>query len=252
MSSELTQPERIRYLKQLQLPEIGETGQKRLKGASVLIIGAGGLGSPVSLYLAAAGVGRLGLVDSDKVELSNLQRQVIHSTETVGELKTRSAAELLRSLNPEIFVEEKHLRLSSVNANEIVADYQVLVDCTDNLSTRLLINRACVDQQKPMIHGAVYRYEGQVSVFDSRSGPCYQCLFQKMPDETQIPDPATNGLMATSPGVIGTLMANETLKYILGIGTLLIGRLLTVDLFSMHFQELHIQKNPQCPVCSHL
>ncbi len=250
MSTKLTQSEGVRYLKQLQLPEIGDTGQKRLKESSVLIIGAGGLGSPVSLYLAAAGVGRLGLVDSDKVELGNLQRQVIHSNGTIGELKTRSAAEALKSLNSEIAVEEFPSRFTSQNASEIAVDYQLVVDCTDNLSTRLLINRVCVEQQKPMIHGAVYRYEGQVSVFDSRIGPCYQCLYPKMPDETLIPDPATNGLLATSPGVVGTLMANETLKYILGIGTLLIGRLLMVDLFSTHFQELHLQKNPHCPVCS--
>lgn len=250
MSTDLTQSERERYLKQLQLPEIGEAGQKQLKEGSVLIVGAGGLGSPVSLYLAAAGVGRLGIIDSDKVELSNLQRQVIHSTETIGDLKTRSAAEALKSLNPEIVVEEIPSRFTSQNASEIAKKYHVLIDCTDNLPTRLLINQICVEQQKPMVHGAVYKYEGQVSVFDSRVGPCYQCLFPQMPDEKKIPDPAMNGLLATSPGVIGTLMANETLKYILGIGALLTSRLLVIDLLSMHFQELHIQKNSQCPVCS--
>ena len=251
MMNELTPSEKIRYLKHLQLPEVNEPGQLRLKAASALIIGTGGLGSPVALYLAAAGVGRIGLLDGDRVELSNLQRQVLHSTKTIGELKVNSAASILRNLNPEIQIDEHPYRLLDSNASDLIAGYDVIVDGTDNLPTRVLMNRICVEQQKPMVHGAVYRFEGQVSVFDASRGPCYQCLYPRLPDEKFIPDPAKNGLLSTTPGVIGTIMANEVLKLILGIGTPLIGRMLVVDLLAMHFQELHIKKNDQCPVCSH-
>jgi molybdopterin/thiamine biosynthesis adenylyltransferase len=250
MMPELTQLEKERYHKHLQLPEVGEAGQLRLKAGSALIIGTGGLGSPVALYLAAAGVGRIGLLDGDKVELSNLQRQVLHSVKTIGELKVDSASGILRSLNPEILIEEHPYRFSVENAYALIAGYDVVVDCTDNLQTRLLMNRVCVQQHKPMVHGAVYHYEGQVSVFQTPEGPCYQCLYPRLPDEEFIPDPAKNGLLSTTPGVIGTIMANEVLKLISGIGAPLIGRLLVIDLLAMHFQKLHVNKNAQCPVCS--
>jgi sulfur-carrier protein adenylyltransferase/sulfurtransferase len=250
MIPELTQSEKERYHKHLQLPEVGEAGQLRLKAGSALVLGTGGLGSPVALYLAAAGVGRIGLLDSDKIELSNLQRQVLHSVNTIGELKVKSASGFLKNLNPEILIEEHADRFPNKNADVLIAGYDVVVDCTDNLQTRLLMNRVCVQQHKPMVHGAVYRFEGQVSVFQTPAGPCYQCLYPRLPDEKYIPDPAKNGLLSTTPGVIGTMMANEVLKLLLGIGKPLIGRLLVIDLLSMRFQELHLKKNAQCPVCS--
>lgn len=250
MMPELTPSEKERYLKHLQLIEVGVTGQLRLKAGSVLVIGTGGLGSPVALYLAAAGIGRIGLLDGDRVELSNLQRQVLHSDQTIGELKVKSASGILKDLNPEILIEEHPVRFSEENAAELIAGYDVVVDCTDNLKTRLLMNRVCVRQHKPMVHGAVFRFEGQVSVFHAPAGPCYQCLYPILPDEEYIPDPAKNGLLSTTPGVIGTIMANEVLKLILGIGKPLIGRLLVINLLGMHLQELHIRKNGQCPVCS--
>jgi sulfur-carrier protein adenylyltransferase/sulfurtransferase len=250
MIPELTQSEKKRYHKHLQLPEVGEAGQLRLKAGSALVIGTGGLGSPVALYLAAAGVGRIGLLDSDKVELSNLQRQVLHSVNTIGELKVKSASGFLKKLNPEILIEEHAERFPNKNADALIAGYDVVVDCTDNLQTRLLMNRVCVKQHKPMVHGAVYRFEGQVSVFQTPAGPCYQCLYPRLPDEIYIPDPAKNGLLSTTPGVIGMIMANEVLKLLLGIGKPLIGRLLVIDLLSMRFQELHLKKNAQCPICS--
>ncbi len=250
MNSNLTQNEKERYKKNLLLPEIGEQGQLRLKNGSALIVGVGGLGSPAALYLAAAGVGRIGLVDGDRLELSNLQRQVLHATHSINQLKVNSGAVALTALNPEISIEQHPVRLTEENAYELFSGYDVIVDCTDNLSTRLLMNQTCVLLRKPMVHGAIYRYEGQVSVFQATVGPCYQCLFPQPPDEKYIPDPTKNGLLSTTPGVVGTIMANEVLKLILGIGNPLIGRLLVIDLLAIQFQELHLKKNNKCPICA--
>ncbi len=250
MPTQLTQLEKERYLKHLQLPEVGEEGQKRLKAASVLLVGTGGLGSPAGLYLAAAGVGRIGLVDGDRVELSNLQRQVIHSTQKIGMLKVESGGEVLGNLNPTIQIEKIPSRFTEANAAEVASTYDVLLDCTDNIQTRLIINKVCVQQKKPMVHGAVFRYEGQVSVFDAKAGPCYRCLYPQIPDDGVLLNPALHGLLATTPGVVGLIMATETLKMILGIGEPLIGRLLIIDLLSVRFHELHIKKDPNCPECS--
>lgn len=250
MSFELSPNEIERYHKHLQLPDVGETGQLKLKAASVLIVGVGGLGSPAAFYLTAAGIGRIGLVDGDRVELSNLQRQILHSVQTLGQAKTTSGSDALLRLNPDIQVEGHALRLTGENADELFQHYDIIMDCTDNFSTRLLINRICVAQGKPMIHGAVYKYEGQVSVFHSPNGPCYQCLYPNQPAKGSIPDPAKTGLLSTTPGVIGVLMANEVLKIVLGIGHTLQGRLLLVDLLTMRFQEVKLKKNPKCLVCA--
>lgn len=249
MAEGLTPNELERYQKHLQLPEVGVNGQLKLKAASVLVVGVGGLGSPAALYLAAAGVGRIGLVDDDRVALSNLQRQVLHSVQTLGDTKSASGAKMLSELNPEIVVNQYTLRLSDDNAASLIKECDIVVDCTDNFPARLVINRECVAQHKPMVHGAVYRYEGQVSVFHSPVGPCYTCLYSQKPPEAVIPDPAKNGLIATAPGVIGVLQANEVIKLLVGIGKPLVGRLLLVDLLEMNFQEVRIKHNPQCPVC---
>lgn len=245
----LSSSEVDRYNKHLQLPEIGVQGQLKLKAASVLVVGVGGLGSPAALYLAAAGVGKLGLVDDDRVALSNLQRQVLHSVRTVGETKTSSGAKMLQYLNPEIEVKQYAHRLTGDNAAFLTKEYDIVLDCTDNYPTRLVINRVCVAQHKPMVHGAVLKFEGQVSVFHNPSGPCYACLYPQKPAEETIPDPLINGLIATAPGVIGVLQANEVIKLLVGIGKPLAGRLLLVDLLEMQFKEIKVNRNPQCPVC---
>ena len=249
MPDSLNPNELERYHKHLQLPEVGASGQLKLKAASVLVVGVGGLGSPAALYLAAAGVGRIGLVDDDRVALSNLQRQVLHSVQTIGVPKPASGAKMLQDLNPEIEVKQYPLRLTDNNAAVLIKEFDIVLDCTDNYSARLVINRACVAQHKPMVHGAVYRFEGQVSVFHSPAGPCYTCLYSQKPAEAAIPDPAKNGLIATAPGVIGVIQANEVIKLIVEIGKPLVGRLLLVDLLEMNFQEVRIKRNPQCPVC---
>jgi adenylyltransferase/sulfurtransferase len=250
MTNDLSESEKIRYQKHLLLPEVGEAGQLRLKNSSVLLVGVGGLGSPAALYLAAAGVGHIGLLDGDKVELSNLQRQVLHAVAAIGQQKVASGEHALHALNPEIRITQYPFRLSDENAAELIGSYDVILDCTDNLATRLVINRFCVQLHRPMVHGAVYRFEGQAAVFDADRGPCYQCLFPQLPDEKVIPDPAKNGLLATTPGIIGTIMAAETLKLLLGIGSSLAGRLLVLDSLSMHFQELRLVRNKKCPVCA--
>jgi adenylyltransferase/sulfurtransferase len=249
MTDDLSPNEMDRYLKHLQLPEVGVQGQQKLKTGSVLLVGVGGLGSPAALYLAAAGVGRLGLVDDDRVALSNLQRQVLHSVQTLGEQKPSSGAKLLQNLNPEIEVYQYTQRLTDDNAAELIMAYDIILDCTDNYSTRLVINRVCVAQHKPMVHGAVFKFEGQLSVFHSPVGPCYTCLNAQKPAEGAIPNPSENGLIATAPGVIGVLQANEAIKLLVGIGKPLIGRLLLVDLLDMQFRDVKISRNPQCPVC---
>ncbi len=249
MTGSLTPNELERYQKHLQLPEVGIKGQLKLKAASVLVVGVGGLGSPAALYLAAAGVGRIGLVDDDRVVLSNLQRQVLHSVQTLGETKTSSGAGVLQDLNPEIDVIQYTQPLTGANAAGLIQKYDIVLDCTDNYPTRLVINRVSVAQHKPMVHGAVFRYEGQVSVFFSPAGPCYTCLYPQKPAEEVIPDPATNGLIATAPGVIGVIQANEVIKLLVGIGRPLIGRLLLVDLLDMQIKEIKVKRNPHCPDC---
>lgn len=249
MSDELSSNELDRYKKHLQLPEIGVQGQQKLKAAAVLLVGVGGLGSPAALYLAAAGVGKLGLVDDDRVALSNLQRQVLHSVQTLGETKPFSGAKILQDLNNEIEVNQYSYRLTDVNAAALIGEYDIVLDCTDNYPTRSLINRECVAQHKPMVHGAVFKFEGQVSVFHNPAGPCYTCLYSQKPAEDVIPDPSTNGLIATAPGVIGVMQANEVIKLLLEIGKPLIGRMLLVDLLDMQFREIKINRNPHCPVC---
>ena len=249
MTNGLSPNELDRYQKHLQLPEVGVSGQQRLKETSVMVVGVGGLGSPAALYLAAAGVGQLGLVDGDRVALSNLQRQVLHSVQTLGETKTSSGAKMLQNLNPGIEVKQYTQRLTGDYAAALIKAYDIVLDCTDNYTTRLVINRVCVAQQKPMVHGAVFKFEGQVSVFCNPAGPCYACLYPEKLSEAVIPDPSTNGLIATAPGVIGVLQANEVIKLLLGIGKPLIGRLLLLDLLAMQFKEIKINRNPQCPVC---
>jgi adenylyltransferase/sulfurtransferase len=252
MNLTLSQTELSRYLKHVQLPEVGKEGQLRLKSCSALIIGVGGLGSPVGMYLAAAGVGKIGLMDGDKVDLTNLHRQVIHSSATIGELKVDSGAERLSALNPEICIERYPSVATEQNAKEIFPGYDVVIDCTDNLTTRLLMNRTCVLLHLPMVHGAVYGFEGQVGIFYSPEGPCYQCLYHEIPDEKFIPDPKSSGLLSSTPGVAGTIMATEVLKLLLGIGNILIGKLLVFDLLTMDFHKLKISRNAKCPVCSHI
>lgn len=249
MAEGLSPNELERYQKHLQLPQVGIKGQQRLKAGSVLVVGVGGLGSPAALYMAAAGVGRIGLVDDDRVALSNLQRQVLHSVQTLGEAKPSSGAKTLLNLNPEIEVKQYTQRLSSDNAADLIQKYDIVLDCTDNYPARQLINRVCVAQHKPMVHGAVFRFEGQVSVFHSPVGPCYTCLYSQKLVDGVIPDPSKNGLIATAPGVIGVLEANEVIKLLVGIGKPLVGRLLLVDLLEMQFREVKIKRNPRCPDC---
>jgi len=249
MSIELTQAELLRYSRHLMIPEVGLEGQRKLKSASVLIVGTGGLGSPIALYLAAAGVGRIGLADYDRVDTSNLQRQVIHSQAELGELKVESAKRRILELNSEIRVDTHNVVLNSENARQIAEDYQVLVDGTDNFPTRYLLNDLAVFTAKPYIYGSVFRFEGQASVFDAKQGPCYRCLFAEPPDSTFVPSCAEGGVFGVIPGIIGTIQATETIKYILGIGEPLIGKLLLVDALESVFQKVSLQKDPECMVC---
>lgn len=239
--------EESRYARHLSLPEVGLAGQKRLKASSVLVVGAGGLGSPALLYLAAAGIGRIGVVDSDQVDLSNLQRQIIHGTERVGDPKVDSARDTLQSINPEVMVETYPVRLNAANARDILASYDIILDGTDNFATRYLINDACVLLGKPCVHGAIYRFEGQVSVFDARYGPCYRCLFPEPPETA--PSCAEAGVLGVLPGTVGCLQATEAVKLALGIGEPLIGRLLLFEALTMRFRELRIAKRRGCPAC---
>ena len=243
-------PEEVqRYSRHLIMPEVGIEGQKKLKAARVLLVGAGGLGSPASLYLAAAGVGTLGLVDFDKVEFSNLQRQIIHGTSDVGRSKIESARERLLDVNPEITVQSHEVRLQSENALEILANYDMVVDGTDNFPTRYLINDACVLLGLPNVYGSIFRFEGQVSVFHAENGPCYRCLYREPPPPGLVPSCAEGGVLGVLPGIVGSLQANETLKIILGRGDTLVGRLLLFDALRMRFRELRLRKDPECPIC---
>ena len=245
----LSREEILRYSRHLLIPEVGLEGQRKLKAASVLVIGTGGLGSPTALYLAAAGVGRIGLVDYDVVDDSNLQRQVIHSTSGIGMLKVESARRRLLDLNPGIQVEIYNEPFTSANAMQIAADYDILIDGTDNFPTRYLTNDLCVLLGKPNVYGSIFRFDGQVSVFDARHGPCYRCLFPEPPPPGLVPSCAEGGVLGVLPGTIGTLQATEALKLILGIGEPLIGRLLLYNALDMSFEFVKLKKNPNCKVC---
>ena len=246
----LTHSEFQRYSRQLLLPEIGLQGQERLKASSILIVGAGGLGSPVSIYLAAAGVGRIGLVDHDVVEFNNLQRQIIHGTSRVGDRKVLSARDRLLDINPEVEVVVYDEPFTSENAEQISKPYDLLIDASDNFPTRYLINDLCVLTGKPNVSGSVFRFDGQVSVFWGEKGPCYRCLFPDPPPADLIPSCAEGGVLGLLPGTIGTLQATEAIKLLLGIGTPLIGTLLIYDALDMRFEMVKLKKNPECKVCS--
>jgi adenylyltransferase/sulfurtransferase len=245
----LTRPELIRYSRHIALPEIGFAGQGRLKESRVLCVGAGGLGSPLALYLAAAGVGTLGIVDFDRVDVSNLQRQLLHGTSDVGRSKLDSAESRLRDVNPHVRVEKIDTRLSSSDALRIVAEWDVVVDGTDNFPTRYLVNDACVLTGKPNVYGSVFRWEGQVSVFATEGGPCYRCLFREPPPPGLVPNCAEGGVVGVLPGIIGSIQALETIKLLLGVGTTLAGRLLIFDALGLEWREVTLRRNPACPIC---
>lgn len=245
----LTNEEIRRYSRHLLLPEVGIEGQRKLKAARVLCIGAGGLGSPVAMYLAAAGVGTLGLVDFDTVDVSNLQRQILHTTHEVGRSKLESARRRLNALNPDVRIETHETVLSSANALPILEQYEYVIDGTDNFPTRYLVNDACVLLGKPNIYGSVFRFEGQASVFATREGPCYRCLYPEPPPPGLVPSCAEGGVLGVLPGLIGTIQATETIKLIIGAGTPLVGRLLLFDALAMRLREVKLRKNPDCPVC---
>ena len=247
--SELSRRELYRYARHLALPEVGLEGQRRLKDGRVLCVGAGGLGSPLALYLAAAGVGTIGIVDFDTVDESNLQRQILHGTTDVGRPKLDSAEDRLRDVNPHVGVVKHQSRLSSSNALEILSDYDVVVDGTDNFPTRYLVNDACVLLGKPNVYGSVFRWEGQVSVFGTDGGPCYRCLFREPPPPGLVPNCAEGGVVGVLPGIIGSLQALETIKLLLGRGDVLAGRLLIFDALAMEWREVALRRNPECPVC---
>jgi adenylyltransferase/sulfurtransferase len=245
----LTDAQRLRYSRHLLIPEVGEAGQLKLLDARVLLIGAGGLGSPAGLYLAAAGVGTLGIVDTDTVDASNLQRQILHNTERVGRLKTESARETITALNPDVHVVEHRLRLSAENVLDVIADYDVIVDGADNFPTRYVLNDASVILGKPVVHGSIFRFEGQTTVFAPGQGPCYRCLFPEPPPAEMAPSCAEAGVLGVLPGIVGSLQAVEALKLILGIGEPLIGRLLLYDALETSFRELRLRRDPACPAC---
>jgi adenylyltransferase/sulfurtransferase len=246
---ELTTDDLSRYSRHLILPEVGMEGQQKLKAARVLCVGAGGLGSPLALYLAAAGIGTLGLVDLDVVDVSNLQRQIIHSTKDIGRKKLDSAEEKLLALNPALNVVKHETMLSSANALDILKDYDIVADGTDNFPTRYLVNDACVLLGKPNVYGSIYRFEGQASVFATKQGPCYRCLYPEPPPPGLVPSCAEGGVLGILPGLVGVIQATETIKLILGKGESLAGRLLLIDALNMRFRELKLRKNPECPVC---
>ena len=247
--AELSSEELQRYSRHLTLPEFGKEGQEKLKNASVLLVGAGGLGSPAATYLAAAGVGRIGLVDFDTVEASNLQRQILYGTSDVGRPKLEAASERLEDLNPHVEVERHEVRLTSDNALDFIDDYDVVADGTDNFPTRYLVNDACVMTGTPNVYASIFRFEGQVSVFATEDGPCYRCLYEEPPPPGLVPSCAEGGVLGILPGFIGTLQATEVIKLLTGIGTPLIGRLLMVDALPMEFRTVDVPKNPECPVC---
>jgi adenylyltransferase/sulfurtransferase len=249
-AAHLSAAELQRYSRHLIMPEVTAEGQRRLKAARVLCIGAGGLGSPTALYLAAAGVGTIGIVDFDEVDLSNLQRQILHGTKDIGRSKLESAQDRLRDINPEIGIELHHCRFSSENAPKIVSKYDIVVDGSDNFATRYLSNDVCVFARKPNVYGSVFRFEGQTTVFAPHlGGPCYRCLFPEPPPPDTVPNCAQAGVLGVLPGIIGLLQAIETIKLIVGIGEPLIGRLLHFDALKVKFRELNLRRDAQCPVC---
>ncbi len=246
---ELSRDEILRYSRHLILPEVTIAGQRRLKAASVLLVGAGGLGSPTALYLAAAGVGRIGIVDFDEVDVTNLQRQVLHGTSDVGRKKIDSARDRLAQTNPHVKLETFDTRLTSENALEIIGDYDLVVDGTDNFATRYLVNDACVLLGKPNVYGSIFRFDGQASVLAAEGGPCYRCLFPEPPPPELVPSCAEGGVLGVLPGLVGVIQATEAIKLIVGTGQPLIGRLLLVDAASMQFKTMKLQRNPSCPAC---
>jgi len=245
----LSNEEVARYSRHLIMPEVGMTGQRKLKAASVLMIGTGGLGAPLGMYLAAAGVGRLGLVDFDVVDSSNLQRQIIHGTKDVGRPKIASARDRLEDINPHVEIETHETRLTSANAMSLFVNYDIIVDGTDNFPTRYLVNDACVLTGKPNVYGSIFRFEGQASVFWAERGPCYRCLYPEPPPPGLVPSCAEGGVLGVLPGIIGAIQANETIKIVLGAPDIMVNRLLLFDAWRMRFRELKLRKNPDCPVC---
>src|SRR5213596_1764197 len=246
----LSDEETTRYSRHLIMPEVTPCGQRRLKAARVLCIGAGGLGSPAALYLAAAGVGTIGIVDFDDVDLSNLQRQILHGTKDVGRDKLESARDRLRDINPEIEIELHQCRFSSENAPQIVSDYDIVVDGSDNFATRYLSNDVCVFEQKPNVYGSVFRFEGQCTVFAPHlGGPCYRCMFPEPPPPGMVPSCAEGGVLGVLPGIIGVMQAIEAIKMLIGIGEPLIGRLVNFDALKLRFREFRLRRDPSCPVC---
>ena len=245
----LSHAEVLRYSRHLLLPEVGVEGQRKLKAARVLTIGAGGLGSPLSLYLAAAGVGTIGIVDFDVVDLTNLQRQIVHGTATLGHPKLESAKARLTDLNPNVNVIGHEARLTSENALEIIKDYDIVVDGTDNFPTRYLVNDACVLLDKPNVYGSIFRFEGQASIFYAKEGPCYRCLYSEPPPPGLVPSCAEGGVLGVLPGIIGSIQALETIKWIIGAGDSLVGRLVLFDALKLRFRELKLRKDPSCPIC---
>src|SRR5690348_2269658 len=245
----LSKDEILRYSRHLIIPEVGMEGQLKLKQAKVLLIGAGGLGAPLGLYLTAAGVGRIGLVDFDVVDFTNLQRQVIHATQDVGKKKLDSAAAKMQAINPHVSIVKHETALTSENALDILKDYDIVVDGTDNFPTRYLVNDACVLLGKPNVYGSIFRFEGQATVFAYPGGPCYRCLYPEPPPPGLVPSCAEGGVLGILPGTIGLIQATETVKLILGIGEPLVGRLLLYDALAMRFRELKLRRNPECPVC---
>src|SRR5499427_1573303 len=248
-AAELDRDEILRYSRHLIMPEVGMDGQKKLKAARVLTIGAGGLGSPLALYLAAAGVGRLGIVDFDVVDFTNLQRQIIHSTANVGRPKLQSAKERIAEINPYVQVQGYETALTSENALEILEPYDIVVDGTDNFPTRYLVNDACVLLGKPNVYGSIFRFEGQASVFYAKEGPCYRCLYPEPPPPGLVPSCAEGGVLGILPGLIGCIQATEAVKLLLGQGSPLVGRLVLYDALQMSFREFKVRRNPKCPVC---
>jgi len=248
-TTELSREELVRYSRHILLPQVGEEGQRRLKSSRVLLVGAGGLGSPVALYLAAAGVGTLGLVDFDAVDLSNLQRQILHGSAAIGSSKIDSARDRLYDINPNVRVEAHETRLSSDNALDIARGFDLIIDGTDNFATRYLVNDTSVLLGIPNVYGSVYRFEGQASVFGVKGGPCYRCLFREPPPPSLVPSCAEGGVLGVVPGLIGTIQATEALKMLLGLGDTLVGRLLTIDVLTMAFRTIELRADPECPAC---
>lgn len=247
--STLTQEEILRYSRHLIMPEVGVEGQEKLKDARVLMIGTGGLGSPAALYLAAAGIGHLGLIDFDNVDFSNLQRQIIHSTKTVGRPKVESARERLSEINPHIKITTYNEMLTKDNILRILPEYDMVLDGTDNFQTRYLVNDACVFLKKPFVYGSIFRFDGQATVFYPGKGPCYRCLFAEPPPPGMVPSCAEGGVLGILPGVIGVIQATEVVKLVIGKGEPLIGRLMLYDALKMNFREVKFRRNPKCPVC---